>query len=199
MIRLSKTLLYITLILLFIWQLPWCYNFLISDGIHLPFTLYSSVNGEFISVNYNEDKGVTRADQKGQTYTREQTDSLLPFFYMRQLVSDNRFPDSIKGIPVTPHQVQLSNFNFKANSSDINCNTIGLYPLMESMSGRVELVTPDDVFRIDKEGITFIDMATNTVNESKSQLFTKAMKAKGFKFPSKIISGNPTTKKDYDV
>ena len=38
-------------------------------------------------------------------------DSILPMFYFRQLMSDERFPDTIQGIAVTPKMVQTENFN----------------------------------------------------------------------------------------
>ena len=119
-------------------------------------------------------------------------------FYFRQLMSDERFPDTIQGIAVTPKMVQTENFNFRSVPSDINAPSIGLYPLMESMSGRVDLKMPDDVFRITSKGIEFIDMATNSVKEDKSLQFTEAMTKKDFRFPATEIVGNPTVKKEYD-
>ena len=50
-------------------------------------------------------------------------------------MSDERFPDTINGIAVTPKIVQTENFNFRSVPTDINAPSIGLYPLLESMSG----------------------------------------------------------------
>lgn len=66
---------------------------------------------------------------------------------------------------------------------------------MESMSGRVDLKMPDDVFRITSKGIEFIDMASNSVKEDKSLQFTEAMTKKEFRFPATEIVGNPTVKR----
>lgn len=41
-------------------------------------------------------------------------------------------------------------------------------------------------------------MATNTILEKKSEIFTQAMKKKDFRFPVRCIGGNPTVKKEYD-
>jgi len=60
------------------------------------------------------------------------------------------------------------------------------------------LEMPDDMFRITESAIEFTDMATNSVNEKKSELFTQMFEQKGFVFPAHIISGNPTIKKEYD-
>ena len=199
MIRFSKILLYITLTILVLWQLPWCIDFFTSKETRIPFTLYSSLKEDFISITHDEAKGgIIGTDQQGQIYSQHEIDSLLPFFYMRQLVSDDRVPDTVNGVKIMPHMVQRTNFNYKSNPSDLNAKKPALYPLMESMSGRVDLEMPDDVFRITDKGIEFITISSNSIDEKKSGRFTKKMVEKGFTFPARQISGNQTTKKDYD-
>ena len=41
-------------------------------------------------------------------------------------------------------------------------------------------------------------MATNRVNESKSERFTRSLIDKGFQFPARYVQGNPTVQKEYD-
>lgn len=139
-----------------------------------------------------------RESQSGVQYTQEQVDSLLPFFYMRQLMADERFPDTINGVGFTPREAQMAAFSFRSNPMDINVVKIPLYPLLESKSGRVDLVMPDDVFRGTDSGIEFIQSKTNTIDERKSRMFTDMMLKKGFAFPIRYISGNPTARKEYD-
>lgn len=196
--RFSNILLYTTIAFLLLWQLPWCYNFFFVKPEKNPFTLYSFVVNDFVQIGQEEGKGTVRRDLAGNIYSEASFDSILPMFYFRQLMSDERFPDTINGIAVTPKMVQNENFNFRSVPSDINAPIIGLYPLLESMSGRVDLKMPDDVFRINSKGIEFIDMASNSVNEKKSLQFTEAMAKKGFRFPATSIAGNPTVKKEYD-
>ncbi|RGN34739.1 DUF4857 domain-containing protein [Bacteroides oleiciplenus] len=196
--RFSQIFLYITIALLLVWQLPWCYSFFAAKPSKTPFSMYSTIIDDFVSMGHEEGKGMMRRDQSGNVYTQEQVDSILPFFYIRQLMADERFPDTIKGIAVTPREIQLTNFSFRSAPSDINASRIELYPLLESMSGRVDLAMPDDVFRITNKGIEFIKMKTNTVDADKSSQFTEAMVKKGFKFPAQRLAGNPTTRKEYD-
>lgn len=165
--RFSTLLLYVTIAFLLLWQLPWCYNFFVVKPEKTPFTLYSFVIGDFALMGQEDGKGTVRRDLAGNIYSEAAFDSILPMFYFRQLMSDERFPDTIKGIAVTPKLVQTENFNFRSVPSDINAPSIGLYPLLESMSGRVDLKMPDDVFRITSQGIDFIDMATNSVKADK--------------------------------
>ena len=196
--RFSTILLYVTIAFLLLWQLPWCYNFFVVKPEKTPFTLYSFVIGDFALMGQEEGKGTVRRDAAGNIYSEAAFDSILPMFYFRQLMSDERFPDTINGIAVTPKIVQTENFNFRSVPTDINAPSIGLYPLLESMSRRVDLKMPDDVFRITSKGIEFIDMASNSVNAEKSLQFTEAMAKKDFHFPAIEIVGNPTVKKEYD-
>ena len=45
-----------------------------------------------------EGKGTVRRDAAGNIYSEAAFDSILPMFYFRQLMSDERFPDTINGI-----------------------------------------------------------------------------------------------------
>lgn len=148
MIRFSKIFFYITVAVLLVWQLPWCYAFLTLKPVKTPFTMYSSVLGDFVITQLDENKQLHRYDTKGNTYTQQQVDSLLPSLYVRQLTADERFPDTICGKAVSPKDIQLTNFTFKSVPSAINAPQTGLYFLMESMSKRVDLKMPEDAFRL---------------------------------------------------
>lgn len=198
MLRISKIIFWGLVTILVLWELPWCYNFFFaSKPASTPFTLYSSVVGEFAMLEHKDER-MSYSDRAGRQYTEEEFDSILPMFYYRQLVTDGRFPETICGRAVTPREVQISNFMFRSTPSDINKPHIGLYQMLETMSGRVDLELPNDVFRMTNEGIEFINMATNAVNSTKSDAFTSLMKNKGFTFPAYRIAGNPTDRKEYD-
>ena len=66
------------------------------------------------------------------------------------------------------------------------------------MPDRIDLEPATDVFRITGEGIEFVDMETNTIDQKKSAAFTKVLRDKGFSFPARVVSGNPSTRKRYD-
>lgn len=198
MLKVSKIFFWVLVAVLVVWHLPWCYNFFAVKPVDTPFTMYSSVVKDFAQLGRGEDKKIHYTDRSGRTYTEDQFDSILPTFYYRQLVTDDRFPDSICGVAVTPRMVQLNNFNIRFSPSSLNVNTAGLQQLLESMSGRVDLELPDDVFRLTDTGIEFIKMATNTIDTEKSARFTEMMQRKGFRFPAYRLSGNPTDRKEYD-
>lgn len=195
--KIGSVCLIITLALLLLWQLPWVYSFLSSKKESNPFVLFSSVSDDFL-ISVNADGQRINRDTRGNQYSQSEVDSLLPFFYARQLLKDERFPDTVKHVPVTFKESQYETFFWKSSPRDINAPQIGVYQLMESSSPRVKLETPPDVFRITGAGITFIDIESNSVNEEKSNRFTDVMKKKGFAFPATSLSGIPSVKKDYD-
>lgn len=184
--------------MLLLWLAPWTYRFFTAESAYQPFTLYSSIIKDFAIIDINNDKDLVYSDLANNIYTEEQFDSILPFFYTRQLVQDERLPDSINGIEVSPKIIQHDNIMFFSKPIDINKKQTGLFFLLESMSKRVDLKMPNDVFRTTDKGLEFIDMESNEINREKSNLFTEAMLRKGFKFPVTEINGNATTRKDYD-
>lgn len=198
MTRLSRLFLILILAFLAVWQLPWCYAFLTAKASRQPFVMYSSLLGDFLLTGYDDASGLTRRDTQGRTYTEQETDSLLPLFYMRQLMADERFPDTLFGRAISPREVQQTSFSFRVRPSVVNAPVAGIYFLMESRPKRVDLQMPDDAFRFTREGIEFITMETNTVDADKSARFTRVMREKGFCFPPRQVAGNPTTQKDYD-
>lgn len=157
---------------------------------------YSPIKKGFILVK-SDVYGVNYTDLKGNEYTREQYEGLVPFLTFRQLMLSGKMPDSIGGIPVTPKEINRNNFTLRTNASAINSKPILLYPMFESKSGRVKLELPQDFFRI-TDRMEFIISSSNKIGEKKSNLFTEALKESGFQFPGKMIYGNPTTMKPFD-
>lgn len=196
--KVSKIILSLIVLILIIWLMPWVYDFMTYNPQRSPFTLYSSDLKEFVYATHSSGKELQRRDESGNIYGEKEFDRVLPQFYVRQLVADERFPDSIAGVPVIAREIQQQNFVFRNIPSSLNAPTVPLYFLLESMSGRVDLQMPQDVFRITDAGIEFIWSNTNTLNQEKSDVFTQAMKDKGFVFPAKLVVNNPSTKKDYD-
>jgi hypothetical protein len=196
--KLGTLILLFTLFILLLWQLPWGYNFFSSTPKEAKFVLFSPVINDFLVTDFNGKGKIQRRDLKGNFYTEQQKDSLLPLFYFRQLMQEGRLPKIVRGKHLAPQEIRKTNVIYRTSPRDINAPKIGLYFLMESMSGRVDLEMPNDVFRFTNEGIEFVDMKTNTLSLEKSQRFTAVMKQKGCTFPIVAIHGNPTTRKNYD-
>ena len=196
MTHFSKLIVFTLVVFLLAWILPWSYYFITSRPQSYPFTLYSCITHSFASVDYQKEK-LHYGDSRGNTFTEAQFDSILPTFYYHRLVSGGRFPQEIEGVAITLADIKRENFIFRHSPADVNTTRPALYPLLETMPKRAELEMPDDVFRLHQR-MEFIEMATNTIREDKSELFTQMLKKKNFHFPARFIAGNPTTRKEYD-
>jgi hypothetical protein len=178
------------------WAVPAIVKKAASSPQRYPFTYYSSIIEQFC---YREVEGkkTTLRDASGKEYTDSEFDSILPMMYYRQLSTDGRMPDSIRGQEVTMPQIRQRSFTFRYNCDETSTPGIGLYVMYESLPKRLNLETPDDVFRM-KGSIEFIDVATNQVNREKSDLFTKELERKGYVFPAQWVQGILTIRKPYD-
>lgn len=184
-------------IILLTWLLPAFYELVLPRTDKTPFVVYSCLDSTFIKMEVR-DKQVHYIDFRGREFTKSEADSLLPLFAFRQLVAEERLPDSLFGVALTPKLIQQNSFHFKTSPKQLNKPAVGLYTLLESASGRVDLVLPPDVFRLTDEGLEFVDCETNTVNRAKSLSFSRELTKHGFVFPVQLIWGNSTTRKSYD-
>lgn len=196
--KLSKIIYGLLIAVLVIWLVPWTFDFFTYKPETTPFTIYSSVIDDFAMTEMEEGRGLVRKDLSGREYEEKEFDAILPLFFVRQLVADERFPDSVNGVAITPKEARMGNFVFRSAPHNVNKPSSGLNFLLESFSGRVDLVMPSDVFRFTNQGIEFVEMNTNTLNLPKSKLFTEVMLRKGFEFPAQLIDGIATTRKAYD-
>lgn len=183
--------------MLLAWILPDTYHFVTTKKVNYPFVLYSPLLQDFM-IQDSKDKNLFYNDTKGNEYSSQQADSLVPTLYYRQLLTDNRLPDTLLGVAVTPQLIRKTNFFFRHSPRDINAKMVKLYPLLESRPKRIELSMPDDIVRFTDTGIQFIDMETNSINSKKSALFQKVFDQKGVQLPIKVIGGDPNARKEYD-
>lgn len=176
--------------------LPKYYWMKFEKNIRNPMVYFSPVKKDFLirGQNINE---LYYVDEKGKHYDRDQFEELMPLLNYRQLVLDNKLPDSLNGEPLLMDKIRINNIMLKINPDEIDFKTIQLFPMLESKSGRVRLEMPDDYFRITNR-FEFIDCATNKIDETKSACFSTYLGVKKFAFPAKLIAGNPTTKKAFD-
>ena len=184
-------------IIVLAWLLPALYDLVFPRTDKMPFVVYSCLDSTFIRFE-STGKQVHYVDFRGQEFTKAEADSLLPLFAFRQLVAEGRLPDSLFGIELTPKKIQQNAFHFKTSPKQLNKPAVGLYTMLESASGRVDLQLPPDVFRLTDDGLEFIDCETNKVNKAKSLSFSRELTKHGFTFPVQLIWGNGSTRKDYD-
>lgn len=174
--------------------LPKLYWVAFGKPLRKPFILYSCIANDFM---IHRVEGKTWQDTKGNRYTRDQYEQKLPMMFFKQLLTAGSMPDSINGVELEMQAIARSKSFFRLKMNEVDAPTPPLYPLFESQSGRAMFEWPEDFFRITWR-IEFIDAATNTIEEEKSQLFSAALYHNGFAFPAKKIAGLPTPRKSCD-
>ncbi len=185
------------------WFLPWLYSLLFPVGVNYPFVGYSPVSDSFIVSDNTPDSGlrIFETDSTGRLLRdgidKNERDSLLPQVYFTQLAAREKLPDSIAGKEVTIPALKHGQWVYSSLPRDINKVSADVYLMMESMPVRFELEDPKVVFRMDN-GLEFVDIATNTVDEGKSQRFTDLFAKRGFAYPARSMNADITSRKPYD-
>lgn len=134
-------------------------------------------------------------DSKGKELKEKGYMKLLPLNNKRRLKLMGEFPDSLNGVELTPEIIKMVKRGMLMAES---AYTLQLNPLFESESGHRGVRLPEDMFRINSDGIEFLDCKTVKVNRKKSGLFNKALATAGFSAPAKGIFGIPSTIKTKD-
>jgi len=195
--KLGRILVLVSIVFVLANYLPDFYWLKFDKPVSKPLIGYSPVLSQFLIGGKSAD-GFAWKDEAGRNYSRNEWELYLPASNYRQLLYENILPDSINGEKMDLDSLRLHRISLRVGPDVISSRWIQLFPLMESQSGRVRLTMLDDFFRIDENGITFIDSKTNENDAAKSKIYTDAMLKAGFNFPSKLIAGNPSTMKPFD-
>lgn len=178
------------------WAIPALVKKATVSRQNYPFVYYSSLLQDF-AIKKIDKYSMEYLDRKGNIYTREEHDSITPLLSYRQLTLAGTMPDSILGVEIDPRMLRVKSAMWRYSPDEINQPIVDIYLMYESMSGRANLESPSDIFRLN-DRIEFIDKTTNEVDEEKSELFQQKIREKGFAFPAKGVWGNPQTRKPYD-
>ena len=183
----------LTLALLSVY-VPMLYEYATAESSGIPFTLYSSVENDFVKIDFDDKDNITYQSVGGKIFTEHEFDSILPYFYYRQLSADGRqLPHNM-----SVQQINNTNFFFTSHPDNIKHRRPELYSLLEANPKRLDFEMPPDVFRITRNAIEFTDIKTNKINIEKSKMYTDAMYDAGFTFPAKLVAGNTNVRKEYD-
>lgn len=161
---------------------------------------FSEVSHDFVIARESIDSTTREAamlyyDTRGNLLTETEYMQLLPFNNRRKLKLMGLMPDSLDGVALTTDV--LKNVKRSMLVADRSFS-YGLAPLFESAPERVGVSLPDDIFRIGKRGIEFIDCTTGEILPEKSARFAQAMQAAGFEAPARDIYGIPSVIKRWD-
>jgi hypothetical protein len=163
-----------------------------------PMIRYSSVLKDFIIADFNDGAEKRYYDTKNNSYSRVEYQKMLPMTYYRDLLVWKALPETINGKKIIPQEIEKSLQYSLIRSSFFNSPSIDLYPLYESASIFSKIEEPGSMFRIGSSGMEFINSENNKIEKEISQEFTKALKEKGFVFPSSGCYGNVDPRKPFD-
>jgi len=197
MLRLSRIILIVLVIVVMASFLPGFFWKAFDKKVNTPMILYSVVRDEFVYRQSDEYGKVVFRDESGNDYDRIAYENLLPFFYYRDLHKWGTLPEKTNGQKVDFDICRNSYQSLRVVPDYLHRPGIDIYPLYESQSVFSSLEEPLEMFRL-TDRMEFITASTNKVNEDLSSQFTKALETVGFVFPRKYIAGNPTTRKPFD-
>lgn len=195
MVRLSRFILVLVTTLTLSAILPQLWWMALEKPIRKPFILYSCIENDFL-IRRMDGKTLWE-DTRGNQYSREEYEERLPFLNVRQLMISGKMKDTINGVALDPHEMNMNWSVFSYKPADMRTPDPGLWPLFESESGRANLEMPQDFFRITWR-MEFIHAKSNKILEEKSRKFSAALYNRGFEFPALMVSGIPTTRKSCD-
>lgn len=211
---LSTAALVILAVLVMAVYIPSLYGKIFFDRVGKTHLFYSPVSEKFIylekivgsipaeSLAKATDHHAERAyrDQDGKWFTRVEFEKQLPFIYYRNMELWGLLPIKLKGRVLDEDIIKKNRqvLELKAGNISDRQPQIPLWPLLESNPDQARLVFPEDRFRLTADRIEFINVDTNTVDSELTDLFTKALKAKGFAFPARSVNGKFTILKPFD-
>jgi hypothetical protein len=192
----ARIFLLLTGILLLAHYLPAGFWLIADKHQRAPIVFYSCVEKRFLLLR-SEVGEVQRTDLAGRVYEREDFERLLPLDNYMQIYKDGSMPKEIDGVAITPEKLRRERVNVRLRPEMLDSPSTGLFPLLESQSGRVRLEMPGDIMRLG-DRIEFLDVKANHLLAEKSARFRKAFDEAGFVFPVRLAGGNPSTLKPYD-
>lgn len=180
--------------LLAIWLLPRLWYIITAKQYSTPFTLYSCIAEDFVSLEDRSGKDFIFRDSQD----REYGDSVLPFFYYRVLSSRHNVPETINGKQYTGEEIESNNIFFSTSPKEVNIPEMNVHMMLESNPPRLELEDPEYAIVSRNDGVRIIEMSSNSSDVELEMAFNEALDSAGFSFPAVIMSGNPSTRKAYD-
>ncbi len=194
--------------------LPMIYGKVFFDDIEKTHLFYSPVAKDFIFKEKVVGKVPEGVRQKAEdhhaqiSYTlnskgyisRKDFEKLLPFIYYKNMEIWGMLPIELEGRSFDKRAIKSARRVLELKSAEINGQSpsIPVWPLMESNPDQARLVFPDDRFRMTDGAMEFINADTNRVDPDLTQVFTRALKEKGFRFPARSVNGKFTVLKPFD-
>ena len=204
----------LTCLLAAVW-LPLGLDTLLDLRVVRSIGLYSPVTGEFVWREYvpswqesalpageaaTLEHGLIHRNAAGAVISREQFENALPFQYAESLRVRGLLPVTIQGRAFNVDALRQGRLILGLRPADFGAARLdsGLYALLDSRPDRVNLVFPEDRFRL-RGTLEFVNADHNIPDQAVSDAANAALAAAGFVFPAKAAYGRDTILKPWDA
>ena len=177
--------------------------------------LFSPVAGQFVFREYLApgqeaalpaaeaglvEHGLMHRNASGKAISRTEFENLLPFQYAESLRVRGLLPIVIQGRTFDAESLRQGRLILGIRPSDVAGGRLdpGLYALLDSRPDRVNLVFPEDRFRLAGR-LEFINADHNAPDPALSETVNAALAAAGFVFPALAAYGRDTLLKPFDA
>lgn len=164
------------------------------------YIFYSVISENFVYQDAHGGHDFTYGDSDGRIFDQAEFERRLPFVYWKNLDIQGQLPIAINGKIFGKSEIRARRQSFRLTPSLMpdNSRQPGLYPLFNPAKKVGTIPFPETMFRIDFNGIHFIDWDGVIEDEESGVKFTQALQHAGFDFPSKRIAGKTTNLKPFD-
>jgi hypothetical protein len=177
--------------------------------------LYSPVTGGFLIQEYlpswrqdglspeeaaTIEHGMIHRTEDGAVLTRLEFENALPFLYAEGMRLRGLVPATLAGKTYDLEALRRGKLILGLRPAEIgaNRNDPDLYALLDSRPDRVNLVFPEDRFRL-RGRLEFVNADTNAPDPALSDAFNAALAREGFAFPATAAFGRDTIIKPWDA
>ncbi len=180
--------------------LPELYSKIFSVKIAPTQMFYSPVHQSFVFREHHGDHDFVYSDQTGRIFDRKGFETAIPFIYYKNMDLWGLLPLTLNGQRFDLATMRENRQVFELSPREIKDRrpAIAIQPLLESNPGRTRLQFPEDVFRMTKTDMVFVNVDHNVRDEALTTTFTAALKQAGFTFPAGLIAGKDTILKPFD-
>ncbi len=194
--------------------LPMLYDKIFIDEVEKTHLFYSPVSRDFIlkekivgkvpesakgfAFDHHSNLAYLKAD--GTYVPRKTFERHLPFIYYKNMEILGVLPITLNGKTFDKKTIKAQRrvLEIKARELADRYPEVPFYPLLESNPGQARLVFPENRFRMTDTDMEFINADANVVDTALTNMYTQALKNKGFVFPARSVNGKFTVLKPFD-
>lgn len=180
--------------------LPRLYHLAFAPDVEPTHMFYSPVKRDFVFREHRGDHDFTYASAGGETFDRRDFEKTLPFIYYRNMDLWGLLPITVDGQTFDREAIRDARQVFELKAFEIADRhpSVPVFALLDSDPGQAGLSFPEDVFRMTRDAMEFVNVDINRVDPDLTERFTTALRDQDFAFPARLVAGKQTILKPFD-